>query len=70
MYITSENGIEKYASDQKLWPKQNRVSKFGHFLCILAHFEAENGPSRGSTSHGLPELILIFLESVEPGEWD
>ena len=23
MWITCENGIEKYASDQKLWPKQN-----------------------------------------------
>jgi len=45
MYITSENGIEKYAADQMLWPKQNRVSNFGHFLCIFGSFEAKNGHS-------------------------
>ena len=41
-------------------------------LCglVLASFETENGTSTGSTSHGFPELMLIFLESVELGEWE
>ena len=33
--LTSENGTQNYASDQKLWPKQNCVLNFDHFLCIF-----------------------------------
>ena len=35
MQITSPNGVEKYASSQKLWPKQKICRYYGHFLCIL-----------------------------------
>ena len=62
MYITSENGIEKYASDQMLWPKQNRVSNFGHFLCIFGSFEAKNGHSSGNSSRP-PRELKFFLVS-------
>ena len=65
-----ENKIEISAVDKKLWPKQNHMSNYGHFLYILASYETKNGRSMGNTSHGSPELILIFLESVEAGEWE
>ena len=61
MYITSENGIEKYASDQMLWPKRNRVSNFGHFLCIFGSFEAENGHSSGNSSRPPRELNFFLV---------
>ena len=70
MWITCESGVEKYASVQKLWPKQNRLWNYGHFLCILGIFLTENDHSRGSTSHGSSEVIFMFLESVEQCEWD
>ena len=42
----------------------------GHFQCILELRELENRLSKASTSRVSSELILIFLESVGPGEWD
>ena len=41
-YITSENGIEKYASDQKLWPKQNWVANV--LLIPIFEYLANNDP--------------------------
>ena len=34
---------KKSAAGKILWPKQNHMSNYGHFLCILASFETENG---------------------------
>ena len=31
MLATHENGIEKIATVQKIWPDQNRHKNFGHF---------------------------------------
>ena len=34
------------------------------------YFELENDHSRGSTSNVSSELIFVFLEPVEQGEWE
>ena len=49
--------------------KTNRLGKFGHILCILGAFWAINGHSRVGTSQMSSELIFMFLESGEQGEW-
>ena len=42
----------------------------GHFHCIFALFEAENGHSRGSTSHGSQtHTILVFNISSTHFHW-
>ena len=69
LQITSENGIKKNDSNKKLWPKQNLESKNGHFPCIFGAFWTQKWDFRGTLSNWSSELILIFLESVEPGGW-
>ena len=41
-----EKEIEKSAAGKKLWLKQNDMSNYGYFLCILASFKTEKGPYR------------------------
>ena len=61
------NVIEKYASSQKLWQKQNWVWKCSHFLCILAPFEAEYGHSKGNGSRpvGIVQQISWFCRNIQ-----
>ena len=47
MQITSESGMEKDATVKKLWPKQNKIRNYGHFLCIL-------GPKLTTLEEALP----------------
>ena len=47
MQITSESGMEKDATVKKLWPKQNKIRNYGHFLCIL-------GPKMTTLEEALP----------------
>ena len=49
--------------------KTNKLGKFGHILCILGTFWAINGHSKAGTSQMSSELIFMFLESREQGEW-
>ena len=49
--------------------KTNQLAKFGHILCILGAFWTINSHSRGGTSQMSSELIFMFLESEEQGEW-
>ena len=47
MQITHENGIEKTATVQKLWPKKIYTEIRAIFLCILAkNFNELEGPLR------------------------
>ena len=57
--ISSEIGIEKYTLVSNLWLKQN-FSVFG----------VENFYIKWSTSHWTLELIFMFIEQMEPGEWE
>ena len=54
----------------KVMAKTKSILQFWPFPMYFWPFWGKNGPSMGSTSHGFPELILIFLESVELGEWE
>ena len=69
MEITREKGFKNALIYQTLWPKQITDNNYGHFLCILSPFWVKNVVSRMSNSHVSSELIFMFLESAEPGEW-
>ena len=62
--------FEQIFFSKKLWSKQNPIPNYGHFLCIFASVKPQNGHSTGSTSHWPTELIFMFLESAEQGEWE
>ena len=49
--------------------KPNWLGKVGHILCILGTFWATNDHSKAGTSQMNSELIFMFLESGEQGEW-
>ena len=58
----SESRTEKYASVQDLWPKQNQLQNYGHYLGILAWKSTFNIKPQSSS--------LCFWKLLEPGIWE